>query len=100
MDRLAQPLDAPELERVRASIEKMSRQMEGMIVARKTRADQLTPVTRQLRGWLAFLSRPESLLSYSKARELAQASLTQAARGQRRFRAAAANPLPTDARNL
>jgi hypothetical protein len=85
MDRLAQPLDAPELERVRASIAKMSRQIEGSIERHKTRAEQLTPITRELRGWLAFFSREENLWSYSKARELAHVALTPAAQGQRRF---------------
>jgi len=59
MDRLAQPLAAEELEGVRQSIERMSRQIEGTIERHKTRAEQLTQMSRELRGWLAFFSRPE-----------------------------------------
>ncbi|HSU67137.1 MAG TPA: hypothetical protein VLJ39_09710 [Tepidisphaeraceae bacterium] len=67
MDELSQPLSGEQLEAIRQSLERMSRQMEGTIARQKFGPEDLVRSARELRGWLAFFSRPENLAAYVEA---------------------------------
>lgn len=82
LDWLAQELTPQQIASVRASIERASRQIERSIQRRSIQPDQLTPIARQQRGWLALFSRAEQLDAYITARRLA-AQYLEAGRSKR-----------------
>jgi hypothetical protein len=88
MERLAAPLPEGEVESIRQSIEKMSRQMEGTIERQKLMPEELTGSSREMRGWLAFFARAENIAAYGAARKLVTDALDPFVMAQRRF------PLP------
>ena len=71
LDWLEQDLTTEQVASIRANIERASRQIERSIQRRDIKADQLTPTTRQQRGWLALFSRAEQLDVYINARRMA-----------------------------
>ena len=75
MERLASASSDADVESIRQAIERASRQMEGTIARQKLSPDELTPGSRDLRGWLAFFARPENIAAYRRAAALAQSAL-------------------------
>jgi len=64
--RLSQPLSGDDLESLRQSIEKMSRQVETTTRRHEDRA-VLSESARVGRAWLAFVAEPENLRAYADA---------------------------------
>jgi hypothetical protein len=71
LNRLAQPLATEEVESVRESIARTSRQIEGTIERHNASPREIAPSARPLRGWLAFMARPEDFAAYRAAVVLA-----------------------------
>ncbi|HEX5241782.1 MAG TPA: hypothetical protein VFW23_00865 [Tepidisphaeraceae bacterium] len=83
LDRLANDLTSEQVASVRASIERASRQIERSIQHRRIEPDQLTPRSREQRGWLALFSRAEQLEAYINARRMAVQCLDAAPRSKK-----------------
>jgi hypothetical protein len=88
MERLASASSDADVESIRQAIERTSRQMEGTIARQKLSPDELTPVSRDLRGWMAFFARPENIAAYRRAAQLAHSALAPRLARRKRF------PLP------
>ncbi|MDB5358152.1 MAG: SprT-like family [Phycisphaerales bacterium] len=85
LDQLAADLTAVERTHIVAAIARTSRQIEMSIDRRKIPPDRLTPATRDLRGWVAYLSREENLAGYVRARSTAGGMLDAAAASSRHY---------------
>jgi hypothetical protein len=85
MNQLSAPTSERELEEVRESIARMSRQMEGTIERQKLSPHDLAASSRELRGWLNYFSRPQSLSLYARAMKLARAAIGPGLERQKRF---------------
>jgi hypothetical protein len=76
--RLATPIEPAELAEIGRAIEQASRRAEQAIRREGITPEQLTPVSRDQRGWFAWLSEGENLRRYVAAVELARRALEAA----------------------
>jgi hypothetical protein len=70
--RLATTTDASELGEVARAIEQASRRTEHSIARQKLSPEQLTPASREQRGWFAWLAAPDNFRQYTTALALAR----------------------------
>lgn len=76
--RLATATDAAELAEIARAIEQASRRTEHSIARQKLSPDQLTPASREQRGWFAWLATPDNFRQYAAAVALARTAITSA----------------------
>jgi hypothetical protein len=84
MDRLSEGT-ADDREAIRQLLERQSRQIESTIARQRLRADELAPGSREFRGWLALFSKPEGMVDYAAALQMARIALMPSFARQRRF---------------
>lgn len=85
MDELDQAREPSGQESVRESIARMSRQIELTIERQKLSPQQITETRRELRAWLALMTRLEMFTTYLTARAAAADAVAPAVARQRRF---------------
>ena len=85
--RLAQQPAEGELDEIRELIRSRLESIEAMMEANEVRPEHLKDNSRELRAWLALLSRRDSFDRYVSAAARAKAALERQARRLRRFRA-------------
>jgi hypothetical protein len=81
--RLAADPDPAELVEIGRAVEQTSRRIEQSIARDAIAPDQLTPATREIRGWLAWLAPPGNLADYRAALHRARAALEPHSNGRR-----------------
>ena len=84
--RLASASGEPQLRELHHALSTTSRRLEISVSLQRLDSAQLTPTTRSLRAWVAFLSEWEDLLGYVEAVRIATPLIEDSVRRQRRWK--------------